>query len=60
MAIDWKIHLVANGVRCAVCGEAEDGFLPYMCDAHTDGMEKYGHPDFQVVLRMADIEIMFS
>ena len=28
MAIDWKIHLVANGVRCSVCGETENGFLP--------------------------------
>ena len=58
MAIDWKIHLVANGVRCAVCGDIENGFLPGMCDAHTHGMEKYGHPNFQIVLRMEDSTIM--
>lgn len=58
MAIDWNIHLAANGVRCAVCGEIENGFLPGMCDAHTDGMEKYGHPNFQIVLRMEDFKIM--
>ncbi len=48
--IDWIIHLVANGVRCGECGEAENGFLPNMCDAHTHGMDKYGHQEFQMVL----------
>lgn len=49
-AIDWIIHLVANGVRCGECGETENGFLPNMCNAHTHGMDKYGHQEFQMVL----------
>lgn len=48
--VNWIIHLVANGVRCGECGEAENGFLPNMCDAHTHGMDKYGHQEFQMVL----------
>ncbi len=48
---DWLIHYIANGVICEECGEMEEGFLPYACNAHTHGMGKYGHPDFQVVLR---------
>lgn len=47
---DWIIHYVANGVVCGCCGEREDGFIPYACNAHTHGMEKFGHPDFQVVI----------
>ena len=49
--IDWIIHLVANGA-CDECGKEEKGFLPYTCNAHTHGMEKYDHPDFQVVLSL--------
>lgn len=48
--IDWIIHLVANGVKCSECNETENGFLPNMCDAHTHGMDKYGHQEFQIVL----------
>ncbi len=48
--IDWVIHFVANGVACAECGKAENSFIEYACNAHTHGMEKYGHPDFQMVL----------
>lgn len=48
--VDWIIHLVANGVYCSECGETENGFLPNMCDAHTHGMDKYGHQEFQMVL----------
>ena len=54
--IDWIIHLVANGA-CDECGKEEKGFLPYTCNAHTHGMEKYGHPDFQVVLSLPPREI---
>ena len=39
--IDWVIHLVANGA-CDECGEIETGFLPYMCNAHTHGLEEIG------------------
>ena len=36
--IDWMIHYCANGV-CDECGKAEEGFIPYACNAHTHGME---------------------
>lgn len=54
--IDWKIHYAANGV-CSECGELEKGFIPYTCNAHTHGMEKYGHMDFQLVLKAHPAEI---
>lgn len=57
--IDWIIHLCANGVECADCGEVETQFVEYTCNAHTHGMEKYGHMDFQVVLHMSPKEICY-
>ena len=54
--IDWVIHLVANRT-CSECGKKENGFLPYTCNAHTHGMERYGHLDFQVVLFLPPNEI---
>lgn len=54
--IDWMIHLVANGV-CDACGRREGSFLPYTCNAHTHGMEKYRHMDFQMVLALQPKEI---
>ena len=54
--IDWLIHLVANGA-CDECGEVETDFLPYMCNAHTHGLERYGHLDFQMVLFLPTEEI---
>lgn len=54
--IDWIIHLCANGV-CDECGEPENRYLPYTCNAHTHGMEKYGHMDFQLVLMAKPEEI---
>ena len=54
--IDWVIHLVANGA-CDECGEIETGFLHYMCNAHTHGLERYGHLDFQMVLFLPTEEI---
>lgn len=54
--IDWIIHLVAS-VACGVCGEEKNNFIPFACNAHTHGMEKYGHRDFQVVLALPDQEI---
>ena len=50
---DWIIHMVANGVACEECGEMEEPFPDYICNAHTHGMEKYGHLDFQMVLRLS-------
>lgn len=55
--IDWIIHCVANGAMCAACGKVENGFPPYICNAHTHGMERYGHMDFQVVLFLPTQEI---
>lgn len=54
--IDWIIHLVANGA-CEECGTVESSFLPYLCNAHTHGMQKYGHMDFQMVLQASPQEI---
>ena len=54
--IDWLIHLVANGT-CDECGAVETDFLPYMCNAHTHGLERYGHLDFQMVLFLPTEEI---
>ena len=51
--IDWVIHFIGNGVFCPDCGKIENGFPHYICNAHTHGMEKYGHPDFQVVIHMS-------
>ena len=31
--------------------------MPYTCNAHTHGMEKYGHMDFQLVLKTHPAEI---
>ncbi len=56
--VDWIIHLVANGA-CDECGKMEMEFLPQLCNAHTHGMEKYGHMDFQMVLRVSDWEIAY-
>lgn len=56
LKIDWVIHCVANGA-CDECNNIETGFLPYACNAHTHGMMRYGHMDFQLVLRIKDEEI---
>lgn len=37
--IDWMIHYVVDEAEC-----------PYLVNAHTHGMEKYNHQDFQFVL----------
>lgn len=55
--IDWIIHLVGNGIPCAECGDVENPFIQYACNAHTHGMEKYNHPDFQMVLHIDPKEI---
>lgn len=55
--VDWIIHYVCNGVRCADCGEVENGFIDYACNAHTHGMENYNHLDFQVVLNLGPKEV---
>ncbi|MCM1508919.1 MAG: DUF4262 domain-containing protein [Ruminococcus flavefaciens] len=55
--IDWIIHCCANGARDD-CGTVERGFIPNTCNAHTHGMEKYHHMDFQMVLFLPPEEIM--
>lgn len=54
--IDWIIHCCANGA-CDACGKVENSFIQYTCNAHTHGMEKYDHPDFQMVLQLPFEEI---
>ena len=55
--ISWEIHLCANGEACDICGEIEHGFMPYICNAHTHGMNKFNHKDFQVVIDLPQKEI---
>ena len=55
--IDWIYHYVANGVQCAECGEIENGFPQYICDAHTHGMSRYNHLEFQVVIDYGPEEV---
>lgn len=55
--IDWIIHLCANDILCEECGKVENGFLPQTCNAHTHGMEKYHHMDFQLILALPVKEI---
>lgn len=52
--IDWIIEILANGVYCATCGRVENHYPDYICNAHTHGMRKYGHLDFQLVLHVSD------
>ena len=50
--VDWIIHYVANGAACQKCEKKENTFLHYICNAHTHGLNKYNHPEFQLVLDM--------
>ena len=45
--------MIGNGVYCAECGKVENSFPEYICNAHTHGMAKYHHPDFQMVIHTA-------
>lgn len=53
--IDWIIYLIANGT-CPECGN-NTAFLPYICNAYTDGMWRYHHMEFQLVLNLPPQEI---
>ena len=55
---NWVIHYMTNGIPCECCGKVEYHFPPQMCDALTDGMWKYGHMEFQLVLNYQRKEIM--
>lgn len=55
--LDWDIHYISNNVQCSECGKVEKTFPDYICDAHTDGMNKYGHHEFQLVFDYGAKEI---
>ena len=55
--IDWEIHYLSNNVQCDRCGKQEEHFPQYICDAHTHGMDRYGHMEFQLVLDYGPEEI---
>ncbi len=55
--VDWIFHYVSNNVICDVCGKQESSLPTYICDAHTHGMNKYGHLEFQVVLDYGPEEV---
>ena len=47
---NWIIHSILNGTPCSCCGKIEYPFIDGIGDSHTHGMNKYGHPEFQMVL----------
>lgn len=55
--VDWIYHYVANGVQCGECGEVENSFPQYVCDAHTHGMNRYNHLEFQVIIDYGPEEV---
>ena len=57
--IDWISHCCRNGVVCDECGDVENGFVENSCNAHTHGMNRYQHPDFQLVLE-AELNFMMK
>lgn len=50
--IDWVIILEANDCSCDICGRREKNFIKGYCNATTDGMFRYKHPEFQLVLQL--------
>ena len=58
--VDWIIALECNGCKCDVCGLMEYNFIDGFCNAHTYGMFKYGHPEFQLVLHMDHKMILYT
>lgn len=56
---DWDIDYLSNNAVCAKCGKKETRFPKYICDAHTHGMERYGHLNFQVVLDYGMQEVAY-
>lgn len=55
--MDWEIDYISNNVQCDMCGKHEEHFPQYICDAHTHGMNRYGHMEFQLVLDYGPQEI---
>lgn len=52
--------LECNGHKCDVCDEIEYNFIDGFCNAHTYGMFKYGHSEFQLVLNMEYKMILYT
>lgn len=57
--IDWIIEISGNGLVCRDCGKVENGFPDYICNAHTHGMDKYDHLDFQMVIHANPKEMCY-
>ncbi len=56
-AVNWIYHYVSNNAKCDICGEKENKLPDYVCDAHTHGMNKYSHLEFQVVIDYGPEEV---
>ena len=47
---DWSVVGIKNGMRCSKGGEIINDLIPNVAIFHTIGMERYDHPNFQLVL----------
>ena len=47
---DWFVVGIKNGMRCSKGGGIINDLIPNVAIFHTIGMERYDHPDFQLVL----------
>ena len=47
---DWFVIGIKNGMRSSVGGAIINDLIPNVAIFHTIGMERYDHPDFQLVL----------
>lgn len=47
----WNIHIVSDD-GCDCCGKTGNDFQPYMCDAHTHGLDEFGSLELQIVLNV--------
>ena len=55
--MNWLCEYVSNTAVCDICGKQESGLPQYICDAHTHGMNLYGHREFQVIIECGPQEI---
>lgn len=55
--MNWLCEYVSNTAVCDICGKQESGLPQYICDAHTHGMNLYGHREFQVIIDCGPQEI---
>lgn len=47
---DWFVVGIKNGMRCNKGGGIINDLIPNVAIFHTIGLERYNHPDFQLVL----------